>query len=94
MDKQLEDILSQCSVSTRMVAKTFFPERFSLPFAENIHGEIFRLDAFTIYSRSSHCGAKNIIHARVDPIHPRRGGSGRFRFDGHEHCAQERTNFE
>ena len=43
MDKQLEDILSQCSVSTRMVAKTFFPERFSLPFAENIHGEIFRL---------------------------------------------------
>ena len=26
-----------------MVAKTFFPERFSLPFAENIHGEIFRL---------------------------------------------------
>ena len=43
MDKALEDILSQCSVSTRMVAKTFFPERFSLPFAENIHGEIFRL---------------------------------------------------
>jgi len=43
VDKALEDILSQCSVSTRMVAKTFFPERFSLPFAENIHGEIFRL---------------------------------------------------
>lgn len=38
MDRQLEDILSQCSVSTRMVAKTFYPERFSLPLAEKIHG--------------------------------------------------------
>ena len=26
-----------------MTAKTFFPERFSMPFAENIHGEIFKL---------------------------------------------------
>jgi predicted phage terminase large subunit-like protein len=43
MDKQLEDILIQCSISTRMVAKTFFPERFSLPFADNVHGPIFDL---------------------------------------------------
>lgn len=43
MDKSVESILTQCSISTRMVAKTFFPERFSLPFAENIHGKIFDL---------------------------------------------------
>lgn len=42
LDPQIQDILSRCSVSTRMVAKTFFPERFNLPFAENIHGEIFK----------------------------------------------------
>jgi hypothetical protein len=45
MDKQLQDILYNCSVSTRMTAKTFFPERFWAPFAENVHGEIFsRID--------------------------------------------------
>lgn len=43
MDKQLEDILTRCSVSTRMVAKTFFPERFSMPFAETVHSPIFDL---------------------------------------------------
>lgn len=43
MDKQLAQILASCSVSTRMVAKTFFPERFSLPFAESVHGPIFEL---------------------------------------------------
>lgn len=43
MDKQLQDILAQCSVSTRMTAKTFFSERFTLPFADNVHGKIFDL---------------------------------------------------
>jgi len=43
MDIQIQEILSQCSISTRMVAKTFFPERFSLPFAEAVHGKIFDL---------------------------------------------------
>lgn len=42
-DKQLQDILYACQQSTRMTAKTFFPERFYAPFAENVHGEIFRL---------------------------------------------------
>lgn len=40
-DKLLTDVLSRCTVSTRMVAKTFFPERFVLPFADNVHGKIF-----------------------------------------------------
>jgi predicted phage terminase large subunit-like protein len=43
MDEQLKSILSQCAVSTRMVAKTFFPDRFTLPFAEKVHGKIFDL---------------------------------------------------
>lgn len=43
MDKQIQEILSQCCISTRMVAKTFFPERFNLPFSEEIHGKIFEL---------------------------------------------------
>ena len=42
MDQATKDILYQCSISTRMTAKTFFPERFWAPFAENIHGEIFQ----------------------------------------------------
>lgn len=42
MDTATEEILSACSVSTRAMAKTFFPERFYMPFAENIHGEIFK----------------------------------------------------
>jgi hypothetical protein len=42
LDKQTEDILYQCSHSTRMTAKTFFPDRFWAPFADNIHGEIFK----------------------------------------------------
>lgn len=36
-------VLSSCAVSTQVTAKTFFPERFNLPFAEKIHGEIFKL---------------------------------------------------
>ena len=43
MDQELNQILSQCSVSTRMTALTFFPERFYMPFAEDIHGKIFDL---------------------------------------------------
>ena len=43
MDQDIKQILSQCSVSTRMTALTFFPERFYMPFAENIHGKIFDL---------------------------------------------------
>jgi len=43
MDKSLENILEACSISTRMTAKTFFPERFSMPFAEQVHGKIFDL---------------------------------------------------
>jgi len=43
MDQELKHILSQCAVSTRMTAQTFFPDRFTLPFAENVHGKIFDL---------------------------------------------------
>lgn len=42
-DKELQDILSLCSVSTRATALSFFPERFTLPFAEDVHGKIFDL---------------------------------------------------
>lgn len=43
MDDELKQILAACSVSTKMTANTFFPERFYVPFAENIHGKIFDL---------------------------------------------------
>ena len=43
MDKELEIILSKCALSTRMTALTFFPERFYMPFADEIHGKIFDL---------------------------------------------------
>ena len=43
MDTQLKHIHSLCSVSTKMIAKTFFPERFYLLFAEEVHGKIFDL---------------------------------------------------
>jgi predicted phage terminase large subunit-like protein len=43
MDKELKIIFSKCAISTRMTALTFFPERFSMPFAEMIHGKIFDL---------------------------------------------------
>ena len=42
-DKELEQILLSCSTSTRMTAKTFFPERFYMQFEEPIHGKIFDL---------------------------------------------------
>ena len=43
MDNELKQILSTCSVSTKVTALTFFPERFTLPFAENVHDKIFDL---------------------------------------------------
>ena len=43
IDQELKIILSQCSISTRMTALTFFPERFYMPFAEEVHGKIFDL---------------------------------------------------
>jgi len=43
MDEQLQNIQSLCSVSTRIMAQTFFPERFYMPFAEPVHGKIFNL---------------------------------------------------
>ena len=43
MDKELQDIQSLCSVSTRVAAQTYFPERFYMPFADQVHGEIFKL---------------------------------------------------
>lgn len=43
MDAIDREILSQCATSTRMMAKTFFPERFTLPFSESVHEKIFKL---------------------------------------------------
>lgn len=43
MDKDLKQILTSCSISTEVTAKTFFPERFYLPFSEEVHGKIFDL---------------------------------------------------
>jgi len=43
MDKEIQNILTNCAISTRITALTFFPERFSMPFAEDVHGKIFDL---------------------------------------------------
>ena len=43
MVQELKQILQDCSISTCMTALTFFPERFYMPFAENIHEEISNL---------------------------------------------------
>ena len=43
MDEQIKNILSACSVSTRILARTIFPERFNREFAEEVHGKIFDL---------------------------------------------------
>ena len=43
MEKQLQNILSTCSISTKATALTFSPERFYVPFAENVHDKIFDL---------------------------------------------------
>jgi len=48
MDIETQELLYNCSISTRVTAKTFFPERFYMPFAENVHGEIFkRIDSIS-----------------------------------------------
>lgn len=39
----LKDILADCFNSTAVLAKTLFPERFELPFAEKIHNKIFEI---------------------------------------------------
>lgn len=44
-DPELAHLLSVCSVSTKVCAKTFFPERFSAEFSPEVHDPIFqRLD--------------------------------------------------
>ena len=43
MDRETEQILSNCATSTQITASTFFPERFYMPFAEQVHGKIFDL---------------------------------------------------
>jgi hypothetical protein len=40
MDDATKQILAACSVSTKMTALSFFPERFYMPFAEEVHGKI------------------------------------------------------
>lgn len=42
-DEQLAKILSACAVSTKVTSKTFFPDRFYMPFSETVHGKIFDL---------------------------------------------------
>jgi len=42
-DSELRDILALCSVSTKMTAKTLFPDRFFSKFAKNIHDPIFEM---------------------------------------------------
>lgn len=41
-DPSAETILSYCAVSTKMMAKTFFPHLFYAPFSEHIHDPIFQ----------------------------------------------------
>lgn len=43
VDRELTQVLAACSVSTQVTALTFFPERFTRPFAPAVHGEIFKL---------------------------------------------------
>jgi len=43
VDQEVAKVLSACSVSTKVMATTFFPERFALPFSANIHDKIFEL---------------------------------------------------
>lgn len=42
-DKEIRDLLIECMGSTKLTAQVFFPERFSQPFAPNIHDPIFDL---------------------------------------------------
>lgn len=41
--EQLDKILSTCAFDTEVMAKTFFPERFYMPFSKEVHGKIFDL---------------------------------------------------
>lgn len=43
MDNITKEILAKCAESTRMLAQTFYPDRFTEPFAEEVHGKIFDL---------------------------------------------------
>jgi hypothetical protein len=43
LDEETREILYQCSISTRILAKTIFPDRFNKEFAEEVHGKIFDL---------------------------------------------------
>jgi predicted phage terminase large subunit-like protein len=43
LDNDISELLSYCSISTEVLAKTFFPERFYLEFSPEIHGKIFDL---------------------------------------------------
>jgi len=43
MDNETREILYNCSQSTEVLAKTFFPERFELEFVEAVHRPIFDL---------------------------------------------------
>ena len=42
-DPEIDRILEACSTSTKVMSKTFFPERFYMPFAQAIHDPIFEL---------------------------------------------------
>jgi len=41
-DSEVTDILAECSISTKMTAKTLFPDRFYAPFS-GLHDQIFDL---------------------------------------------------
>jgi len=43
LDPEITEILSKCAISTEVTAKTFFPDRFYLPFSPLVHGKIFDL---------------------------------------------------
>ena len=42
-DDEIKDILAKCYASTEVLAKTLFPERFTLPFSKSIHSKIFEI---------------------------------------------------
>jgi hypothetical protein len=82
MDLEIKEVLASCAVSTKVVAKTFFPERFHLPFAKNIHNVIadlvdgpdqkIAIAAPRGYGKTSLCGlalpARHILFQLTDFI--------------------------
>ena len=42
-DREIRDLLIECMFSTKLTAQVFFPERFSSPFAAEIHDKIFEI---------------------------------------------------